>query len=267
MDEEQTPPDPPASSINVGDAAKIVLSLASDAPELAEAGRSAARSVLTVTNAVENVLLPLAAVNFAVVKAQNYFKQKFPEDIAEVTRDVPPDGVVEPKASVAAPALQGLAFSHEEPDLKAMYLNLLRTAMDARTTATAHPAYVDIIRQMTAIEAQWFKAIIEAGSHLPIANLVKREGKLRTLLLPDLLDSLDQDGEPVVVPALPEAIGNWQRLGLMTVTYDQALPISYDWVKIRPEYVKQITTHVNPVVENGIIRLSPFGRSFVAAVM
>ena len=266
MDEEQTPPELPISPGNVVDVAKAVVRLASDSPELTEAGRSAARSVLTVTDAVENVLLPIAAVNFAFDKARNYFQRKFPADIAEVTKDIPPDAVVEPKVSVAAPALQGLAFSHEEEDLKAMYLNLLRTAMDARTTATAHPAFATIIRQMTATEAQLFKEVVEAGSKLPIVNLVSRQGNLRTLLRPDVLAYVNQAGEPTVHPDQPTAIGNWQRLGLVTVTYELAMMTSYDWVETRPEYVALKTALGKLDVEKGIIQLSPFGQSFVDAV-
>ena len=266
MDEEQTSPDPPVSPGNVVDAAKAIFRLASDSPELAEAGRSAARSALTVTKAVENALLPIAAVNFACGKARDYFQGKFPEDIAEVTKDVPPDSVVEPKASVVAPALQGLAFSHEEPDLKAMYLNLLRTAMDARTTVTAHPAYAHIIRQMTALEAQWYKTVVEAGPQVMIVNLVKRGKGLRTLLRPDVLDFRNQAGEQLVLPGLTAAIGNWQRLGLITVTYDFAMTASYDWVELRPEYVELKTALGKLDVENGIMQLSPFGQSFVDAV-
>jgi len=59
----------------------------------------------------------------------------------EKAAGIPPEHVVEPKASIAGPALQALAFSHEEPDLREMYLNLLRASMDARTAKVAHPAF------------------------------------------------------------------------------------------------------------------------------
>jgi hypothetical protein len=50
--------------------------------------------------------------------------------------------------------MQGLAFSHDEQALRDMYLNLLATAMNRRDAESAHPAYVEIIKQLTAEEAQ-----------------------------------------------------------------------------------------------------------------
>jgi hypothetical protein len=63
------------------------------------------------------------------------------------------DRVVPPKAIVAAPAIEALRYAGSEPPLRDMYVNLLATAMDAKTAESAHPAFVDIIRQMTPDEA------------------------------------------------------------------------------------------------------------------
>ena len=131
-----------------------ILKAAGDNPNVKEAGQNLGQTALTVTKLINNALLPIAAVNFAFDKAKVYFAEKFPQDIAAKTAAIPPEQVVEPKASIAGPALQGLAFTHEEPNLKEMYLSLLATAMDGRVAADAHPAFVEVIRQLSSEEAQ-----------------------------------------------------------------------------------------------------------------
>ena len=122
-----------------------VLKAAGDDPKVREAASNLGQTAVTITETINNALLPLAAVNFAFDKARAYFDGKFQQDISEKTAAIPLEHIVEPKASVAGPSLQGLAFAHEEPNLKAMFLSLLATAMDGRVAPNAHPAFVEII--------------------------------------------------------------------------------------------------------------------------
>src|SRR5262245_6984652 len=127
-----------------------LIRAAGDNPNVHAAGSELGKTALTITTAINNVLLPVAAVNFAFLKARDYFEKKFPADLSRVAKEIPQESVIEPKASVAGPALQGLAFSHEEPSLREMYLKLLSSAMDRRICDRAHPAFVEIIRQLNS---------------------------------------------------------------------------------------------------------------------
>ena len=98
-----------------------VIKAAGDNPQVKEAAGNLGQTAVTLTKTINNVLVPLAAINFAFDKARTYFSGKFQQDIAEKTQAIPPEHVVEPKASIAGPTLQGLAFTHEEPSLKEMY--------------------------------------------------------------------------------------------------------------------------------------------------
>ena len=253
-----------------GVATKIV-ELASDSPELSEAGHTFAKSALTIAKAIDNVLVPIAAVNFAFDKARVYFETKFKKDMEAVTEDIPAEKIIEPSASVAAPALQGLAFSHEEPDLKSMYLNLLGTAMDARRARSAHPAYAEVIRQLTADEARMFNDIKGYGRQLPVVTLMGQDHIGYGTVLKDIIDMRNQETDEQVAVALlnvPSMIDNWLRLGLISITYDLRLIASgsYDWVETRPEYVELDRKYRKVVVKQGILELSSFGKSFADAV-
>ncbi len=123
-----------------------VIKAAGDSPLVKEAGSNLGQTAVTLTRMINNVLVPLAAINWAFDKARTYFSGKFQQEIAAKAQAIPPEHIVEPKASIAGPMLQGLAFTHEEPNLKEMYLNLLATSMDGRAASVAHPAFVEIIK-------------------------------------------------------------------------------------------------------------------------
>lgn len=66
--------------------------------------------------------------------------------------DVPPEEVATPPTSIAAPIVQGISHTIDEPELR--NLNLLASASDLRTAESAHPAFAHVIDQMTSFEAQ-----------------------------------------------------------------------------------------------------------------
>jgi Abortive infection alpha len=220
-----------------------ILKAAGDNPSVKEAGLNLGKSALTITKTINNVMLPLAAVNFAFDKARQYFENKFQADMATKTGGIPELEIVEPKASIAGPALQGLAFSHEEPSLKDMYLSLLATAMDGRVAADAHPAFVEIIKQLASEEAELLPVILNTEGSLAIAEI--------------RLNDLSQGGWHVKAAHLMNLrhrstnvpfesgrraaiVDNWVRLGLVEVEYGKALvgDQPYEWVEQRPEYIR-----------------------------
>ncbi|WP_421286200.1 DUF4393 domain-containing protein [Aeromonas veronii] len=222
-----------------------VLKAAGDAPQVKEAAGNLGQTAVTLTKTINNVLLPLAAVNFAFDKARSYFSRKFQQDLAEKTQDIPPEHIVEPKASIAGPTLQGLAFTHEEPNLKEMFLNLLATSMDGRVASFAHPAFVEIIKQLDSEDAKLVRDVL--SSPIPIA-IVQIHRKLKdntgyNLLAQHVLNLTNPATKtPVENQRLPAIVDNWIRLGLVEVTYETYLAdhSRYSWIEQRPEYIRLI---------------------------
>jgi hypothetical protein len=61
--------------------------------------------------------------------------------------------LITPPLHIAGPTLESLRYTGAIPPLRQMYENLLATAMDAESVEQAHPAFVEIIRQLTPDEA------------------------------------------------------------------------------------------------------------------
>lgn len=250
-----------------------VLRIAGDDPRAKEAARNLGQAAVTVTKALNVVLLPLAAVNFAYDKARQYFQDgRFAQDLESKSASIPPEDVIEPKASIAGPAIQGLAFSHEEDELKELYLNLLKSAMDRRVANSAHPAFVEVIKQMTATEAELLRSVLTIEV-LPIADLRwKRQDQPGYTVIYSHLVNYKKDGGAQEVAGLPTMIDNWIRLGLIDVDMMSHLTRedSYDWVNGRPELVKLKLVYErmggNVEVGKGIMRATSFGRQFASSV-
>lgn len=220
-----------------------VIKSAGDNPQVKEAAGNLGQTAVTLTKTINNVLVPLAAINFAFDKARAYFSGRFQQDIAEKTQAIPPEHAVEPKASIAGPTLQGLAFTHEEPNLKEMYLNLLATSMDGRSASVAHPAFVEIIKQLDSEDARLVKEVLNSENSIPIIQIHRKlkDDTGYTVLSQHVLNMHNSTTrEPIENPLLPAMIDNWIRLGLVEVSYEKHLvdTAKYSWVEQRPEFIR-----------------------------
>lgn len=252
-----------------------ILKAAGDNPNVKEAGQNLGQTALTITKTINNALLPLAAVNFAFDKARAYFSDKFQQDISAKTATIPPEQIVEPKASIAGPALQGLAFTHEEPNLKEMYLSLLATAMDGRIAADAHPAFVEIIRQLSSEDAQLIRGALQSPVAIAIVEVrlttVGQEG-YQTLARHVLNLTSSVTKAAVENPQLAATVDNWVRLGLVNVDYTTKLTdkAAYEWTDQRPEIVRLRQTYETEnqkaSITQGILERTAFGVQFARAV-
>lgn len=251
-----------------------VIKAAGDNSQVKEAANNLGKTAVILTKTINNVLVPLAAINFAFDKAKIYFSGKFQEEIAAKAEAIPSEHIIEPKASIAGPTLQGLAFTHEEPNLKEMYLNLLTTSMDGRAASIAHPAFVEIIKQLDSEDARLVKGALQSSVAIPIVqiHLTNNEGGYNVLVQHLLNLTNSTTGFPVEDTTLPAMIDNWIRLGLVEVMYDKFLrePTSYSWVEQRPEYKRLTEMHsaagASITYQKGILNRTELGKRFAKAV-
>lgn len=256
-----------------------IIKAAGDNPDVKEAGANLGQTALTITKTINNVMLPLAAVNFAFDKARTYFAERFPEEISAKASAIPAEQLVEPKASIAGPALQGLAFTHEEPNLKDMYLSLLATAMDGRVKAEAHPAFVEIIKQLDSEEAGLLQGLLRedmAGFAIVEIRTTKNGDKGWNVLEKHVMNlTSPMTGEPWESPRQAAMVDNWVRLGLAEVCYGTkslggGWKDAYAWVEMRPEYIRHKAREQSEPIkisfERGVICRTALGVQFGRAV-
>ena len=220
---------------------------------------------------VNNSLLPIAAINFGFEKARIYFSERFESDIGEKINKIDKRKIIEPKASVVGPVLQGLAFSHEENELKEMYLNLLASAMNMDKTQSVHPSFVEIIKQLTPYEAKELKYLLnETNSPIVQLTFILKDRGFR-IFKKHILDLVDEETQkPVIENKYPTYIENWIRLGLIKVDYTVYLVNDdvYSYIKDRPEYkqaeemVRNNDDFKRLEIEKGKIEITSYGKEF-----
>ncbi|PRC42046.1 hypothetical protein C6A85_000000112520 [Mycobacterium sp. ITM-2017-0098] len=207
--------------------------------------------------------------------SRDYFANDFENDMADRMADVPEEDVITPKLSVAGPAVQGISFSVEEPDLKAMYLNLLATASDRRSEANAHPSFSEVIRQLSAKEARLLASVL-CRDRLPIIE-IRKNAKTKEdptaegwyTITGNVLQYVNALGGQVWTDEGAVFVDNWVRLGLVNVDYQQFLmdESQYEWVTANPRYIQAQYEHDTVEMKvvtfaKGILTTTPFGRRF-----
>ena len=257
----------------VGAVAELIKAAGENA-QAREAAQNLGQAAVTITRTINTALLPLAAINFAFERARKYFDGEFQRDLLDRTRDIPLESVVDPKASIAGPALQGIAFAQDEPNLKNMYLSLIATSMDKRVAANAHPAFVEIIKQLEGEEARLLGIVLKNSGALPIARIRAQDthtqgyrplgSHMMDLRNMETMDCIEDPNQPAMVD-------NWLRLGLVEVRYDEFLmgDKAYAWVEERPEYKRLKNEYEvgNTTVSHqpGRIARTAFGLKFATA--
>lgn len=91
--------------------------------------------------------------------------------VQEKAAKIPEEKLTEPEAYVAIPAVQQLSCCYDSEELREMYANLLVSSMNKDTKANVHPAFVDIIKQLTPDEAKLLKSIKDKSSYIPLVDL------------------------------------------------------------------------------------------------
>ncbi|HIC8860100.1 TPA: DUF4393 domain-containing protein [Aeromonas hydrophila] len=162
----------------IRDAADAIKGIVEAVPVYQDAVQPAAKEIgtalQTVAKTIHIVLAPVSALVWGYDKLTDFLSTR----VADKLKDVPPEYIATPKPNVAGPALEALRYTGHEESLREMYANLLAASMDTRTAQGAHPAFVEIIKQLTPDEARLLKLFVVPRA-FPLIN-VRREYKVTT---------------------------------------------------------------------------------------
>jgi Abortive infection alpha len=74
--------------------------------------------------------------------------------LAKRLERIPPENRATPNPRIAVPAIQALAYSFDEKIIREMFANLLEADSKVDRKGKAHPAFVQLIKQMTPLDAK-----------------------------------------------------------------------------------------------------------------
>lgn len=264
-----------AKALAVDESAKVkLLEAAKDSPHFASAADAYAKRIEVRQRLLLRLFQPLRAL---AGLRRDYFDNTFQADMAEKLSNIPEEDIVSPKPTIAVPAMNALGYSLEESDLKEMYLSLLATASNAKRVGSAHPSFVEVIKQLSGEEANVLKMLLGNESVLAITARLyinrndhsKGYRDLKRHVVP--LERIPER-TPIEIEDLTSWIDNWIRLGLFTATYTSFRmgDDMYSWAENRPEVTRLREEYKDELSEvtctKGLLERTEYGEKFAAAV-
>lgn len=175
----------------------------------------------TVQEAGKTISLLPKTINAALVPLRKWIAEREyslaeTEKLLEIKlRNVGQDKIVTPEAYVAVPALQAISYSMDSEELRNMYANLLAKAMNIDEKGKVHPAFVELIKQMTPREALILDEIFKSQL-MPIIDLSINIGKGNDYHIYNITWITSFSYDEVAV-----AIDNLERMGLIDIPSDE----------------------------------------------
>lgn len=219
-----------------GDTLKTAPTLYEDAlqPTVREVGKFAARIPRAINAAFSGLDKWILNKEYAIDETKKLLAQKL--------ENVDPEKIVEPEAYVAVPAIQAISYSMNSNELRNLYANLLAKAMNSDTKDQVHPAFVEIIKQMSPLDSLVFKTIMERDAN-PIIDLVynKYESDIPIAIESQTIIENVTDINIAPVETVGISIDNLVKQGLISIPRGKAYVDStlYNNILKTPFYIAQ----------------------------
>lgn len=186
--------------------------------------------------------------------------------IQERVAKIPEERLQLPPLMIYGPTVQALGYTVEEPELRSMFANLLAISMDSENFHLAHPAYVEIIKQICPDEAKILRLLSEKH-HDVIAHVKYHENSNQkgfTYLIKNI-STLAVRANCDRVQKGPIYLTNLQRLGLVDIPVnwwysdDSLYNELFEWF----DAWKMSYREGEVTLEKSTIRLTSLGADFV----
>ncbi len=192
----------------------------------------------------------------------------FLKDIATEVSNIPIDQIQEPKLSVLGPALEASKYYIDDEELRSLFAKLIAASMDNSKNEVLQPAFVEIIKQMSPIDAK------------NLINLYDIKDKQNSIVSIILESKDSKNYKEVFDHFYIENIGNishvrvassllnLKRLGLIEINYgvflsDENRYLSYENHPIINQFKNEYNDDFHSIkLKKGLIKITNFGMDF-----
>lgn len=249
---------------------KAVTGLVKEVPLYQDAiqplAKEAGKALQTVGRTVNAALMPVRGLVWGVEKIEEFVQVRVSKKLA----DIPIENICTPDPAVAGPALESLRYTGHKESLSELYANLLASAMDRDTARTAHPGFVEIIRNMSSDEARILEYIMRAEV-APVLDIkrvfIESGGEIK---IQELISTIGNDAGCEHKDLTGAYLINLERLGLIEMPRDAYLTKAdaYDLI-INDPPVKAIIEKLNSAgagykgdFNKYYVKMTVFGKQF-----
>jgi len=229
-------------------------------------------ALLTVAKTVNVALAPISTLVWGYDKIKEFAAKR----LAQKLQEVPKEKIVTPDATIAGPALEALKYTGHKEELAEMYATLLATAMNIDTQSSAHPSFVEIIKQLSPDEAKLIAYMNKHRQSPPMVNIRAAVG-INAVGYYVLMHYTHVVGDAGCEQPGRQASYwvNLQRLGLVELKEDYILSPQADGVDLYEKifndaYIRSLEKEIVAVgrvmdIRKGAITMTPFGFQFCDA--
>ncbi|MGX5519414.1 DUF4393 domain-containing protein [Bacillus cereus] len=196
---------------------------------------------------------------------------QFKEELEQAVSSIPEENIVEPPLHIIGPSLEASKYYFENDELRTMFAKLIAASINKETTSNAHPSFVEIIKQLSPLDAINLKLFKDNTTH-PIVNYVFVTDSGGTI--PHKRNTFLGSAVNTDIDLNAASISNLDRLGLISISYEHHLSddARYTPHENEPEYrvLKEhfkLRTQNTPFcdidIQKGIVHVTPFGENFI----
>lgn len=192
----------------------------------------------------------------------------FLKDIATEVSNIPIDQIQEPKLSVLGPALEASKYYIDDEELRSLFAKLIAASMDNSKNEVLQPAFVEIIKQMSPIDAKNLINLYDIkDKQNPIVSIIlesKDSKKYKEVFDHFYIENIGNISHVRVASSLL----NLKRLGLIEINYDVFLSdenryLSYENHPIINQFKNEYNDDLHSIkLKKGLIKISNFGMDF-----
>lgn len=114
------------------------------------AAKEIGKSLGTLAKAINLTLAPVSALVWGYEKIGGFISSEMEKKL----KDVPIENISTPNPVIAGATIEALRFVGSDDTLRELYTNLLASSMNLSKSDSAHPAFVEVIKQLSSSEAQ-----------------------------------------------------------------------------------------------------------------
>ena len=192
----------------------------------------------------------------------------FLKDIATEVSNIPIDQIQEPKLSVLGPALEASKYYIDDEELRSLFAKLIADSMDNSKNEVLQPAFVEIIKQMSSIDAKNLINLYDIkDKQNPIVSIIlesKDSKNYKEVFDHFYIENIGNISHVRVASSLL----NLKRLGLIEINYgvflsDENRYLSYENHPIINQFKNEYNDDFHSIkLKKGLIKITNFGMDF-----
>lgn len=192
----------------------------------------------------------------------------FLKDIGTEVSNIPIDQIQEPKLSILGPALEASKYYIDDEELRSLFAKLIAASMDNSKNEVLQPAFVEIIKQMSPIDAKNLINLYDIkDKQNPIVSIIlesKDSKNYKEVFDHFYIENIGNISHVRVASSLL----NLKRLGLIEINYgvflsDENKYLPYENHPIINQFKNEYNDYLHSIeLKKGLIKITNFGMDF-----